>query len=162
MEILTADICDEYASEVEVAEPLFRHFSGNKRFHGSAVTLKVHEDNVLVADAVSTPGEGRILVVDGGGSNRCALLGGRLAALAADNGWSGVIINGCVRDSAEIAELGTGILAIATHPQKSRKNGDGQKGGSVSFAGVTIRPGDYLYVDEDGLLVAHQALHKES
>jgi len=159
VEILTADICDEHASEVEVAEPLFRHYGGNQRFHGSAVTLKVHEDNVLVADAVSTPGEGRVLVVDGGASNRCALLGGRLAGLLAENGWSGVIINGCIRDSAEIIEIDVGVLAIATHPQKSRKNGDGQKGGSVSFAGVTIRPGDYLYADEDGLLVAHRALH---
>ncbi|MGB5209579.1 MAG: ribonuclease E activity regulator RraA [Gammaproteobacteria bacterium] len=159
MEILTADICDEHASDVEVAEPLFRHYGGNKRFHGSAVTLKVHEDNVLVADAVSTPGEGRVLVVDGGASNRCALLGGRLAGLLEQNGWSGVIINGCIRDSAEIIEIDVGVLAIATHPQKSRKNGDGQKGGSVSFAGVTIRPGDYLYADEDGLLIAHRALH---
>lgn len=162
MDILTADICDEYADQVEVAEPILRPFGGRKRFHGSAVTIKVHEDNVLVAEAVSSPGEGRILVVDGGGSGRCALLGGRLAGLAAENGWSGVLINGCIRDSAEIVDMDVGVLAMDTHPLKSRKNGDGQLGNSVSFAGVTIRPGDYIYADEDGWLVAHEPLHQEA
>ncbi|MGD8976114.1 MAG: ribonuclease E activity regulator RraA [Gammaproteobacteria bacterium] len=160
MEIMTADICDEHADRVEVAEPILRHFGKRKRFHGPAVTLKVHEDNVLVARAVETPGDGRILVVDGGGSCRCALLGDRLAGLAADNGWSGLIINGCIRDSAEIAGIGVGVLALATNPLKSKKNGDGQTATSVSFAGVTIRPDDYLYADEDGWLVAHEQLHQ--
>lgn len=159
---MTADICDEHADRVEAAEPILSHFGQRKRFHGRAVTLKVHEDNVLVARAVETPGDGRILVVDGGGSCRCALLGDRLAGLAADNGWSGLIINGCIRDSAEIAGIGVGVLALATNPLKSKKNGDGQTGTSVTFAGVTIRPDDYLYADEDGWLVAHEQLHQAS
>jgi regulator of ribonuclease activity A len=100
-----------------------------------------------------------VLVVDGGGSMRRALLGDRLGATAADNGWSGVIVNGCVRDSAELANTALGVLAIAAHPMKSNKNGDGNVGMSVSFAGVTIRPRQYVYADEDGWLVAHQALH---
>lgn len=159
MEFQTADICDAHPGEVEVAEPILRHFGGRRRFHGETVTVKVYEDNVLVRDAVESPGEGKILVVDGGGSTRRALLGDRLGAKAADNGWAGIIINGCVRDSVELGGAGLGVLAIGTNPMKSNKNGDGDTSVSVSFAGVTIRPGQYVYADEDGWVVAHQALH---
>lgn len=159
MEFQTADICDAHADEVEVAEPILRHFGGRRRFHGEIVTIKVYEDNILVREAVESPGEGRVLVVDGGGSARRALLGDRLGAKAAENGWAGIIINGCVRDSVELAETPLGVLAIGTNPMKSNKNGDGDTGVSVSFAGVTIRPGQYIYADEDGWLVAHKALH---
>lgn len=159
MEFQTADICDAHADEVEVAEPILRHFGGRRRFHGEIVTIKVYEDNILVREAVESPGEGRVLVVDGGGSTRRALLGDRLGAKAAENGWAGIIINGCVRDSVELAETALGVLAIGTNPMKSNKNGDGNTGVSVSFAGVTIRPGQYIYADEDGWLVAHKALH---
>lgn len=161
MDLLTADICDEFPDAVEVAEPILGHFGGRKRFHGPTVTIKVYEDNVLVRQALETEGKGRVLIVDGGGSTRCALLGDRLGAMAADNGWSGVIINGCVRDSAEMASLEVGVMALAACPRKSNKRGDGDTGSSVSFAGVTIRPSDYVYADEDGLLVAHKALHAD-
>ena len=162
MELLTADVCDEFPDAVEVAEPILRHFGGRKRFHGATVTIKVHDDNVLVRNALETQGDGRVLIVDGGGSMRCALLGDRLGAMAADNGWSGVIVNGCIRDSAEMASLGVGVMAIAACPRKSNKRGDGDTGSSVSFAGVTIRPSDYVYADEVGLLVAHKALHADT
>lgn len=159
MESLTADICDLEPGHLEVAEPILRHFGGRARFHGTIKTIKVHEDNVLVRKAVEQPGHGQVLVVDGGGSSRCALLGDRLAGLAADNGWSGVIVNGSIRDSAEIAHIGVGVMALATCPKKSRKNGDGQTGRSVSFAGITIREGQYAYADEDGLVVLPAPVH---
>lgn len=162
MELLTADICDEHPEAVEVAEPILRHYGGRKRFHGETVTIKVHEDNVLVRRALETPGKGRVLIVDGGGSLRCALLGDILGALAADNGWSGVIVNGPIRDSAEMAKLEVGVMALAACPRKSQKRGDGDTGSSVSFAGVTIRPSSYIYADEDGWLVTHQALHEDT
>lgn len=162
MDVLTADICDAHPEKVEVAEPIMRHFGGRKHFHGETVTIKVHEDNVLVRKAVETPGEGRVLIVDGGGSLRRALMGDRLAALAAENGWSGVVINGCIRDSAEIARIDLGVLAISTNPRKSNKNGDGDTGTSVSFAGVTIRPRQYLYADEDGWITTAHALHGDT
>ena len=161
MDLLTADICDAHPDEVEVAEPILRHFGGRKRFHGETVTIKVHEDNVLVRSALEKPGNGRVLIVDGGGSQRCALLGDILGALAAENGWSGVIINGCIRDSAEMSRIPVGVMAIAACPRKSNKRGDGDTGSSVSFAGVTIRPTDYIYADEDGWLVTHRALHAD-
>ena len=154
----TTDLCDQFPDDVEAAEPLLRHFGSRKRFHGPAETIKVYEDNVLVREAVETPGEGRVLVVDGGGSTRRALMGDVLAGLAAGNGWSGVVINGCVRDSADIADIDVGVLAIGTTPRKSKKRRDGETGVSVSFAGITIRPGDYLYADEDGLLRSSKAL----
>jgi regulator of ribonuclease activity A len=153
MEFMTADICDDLESKAMVAEPLLRSFGGRPRFWGRVVTLKVHDDNVLVREALEEPGDGRVLVVDGGGSLRVALLGDRLAAIGAANGWAGVVIHGCIRDSREIAGIDLGVFALATHPRKSRKHGDGQKGVSVSFAGITFRPGEYVYADEDGLLL---------
>lgn len=161
MTIQTADICDDHPLEVQVAEPILRQFGARRRFHGEIVTVKVYEDNVRVRDAVESAGRGRVLVVDGGGSLRRALLGDRLAAMASENGWSGIIINGCIRDSAEIAGIDLGVYALATNPRKSNKNGDGDTGISVSFAGVTIRPGQYVYADEDGWLVADRTLHDQ-
>jgi regulator of ribonuclease activity A len=153
MEFTTADICDEVERKAMVAEPLLRSYGGRRRFHGPIVTVKVHEDNVLVRKALEEPGEGRVLVVDGGGSTRMALLGDRLAAMGSENGWAGVVVNGCIRDSREIAEIDIGVFALATNPRKSRKHGDGQKGVSVSFAGITFRPSEHVYADEDGLLL---------
>jgi regulator of ribonuclease activity A len=159
LDILTADICDRDPDHLEVAEPILRHFGGRLRFHGTVSTIKVHDDNVLVREAVERPGRGAVLVVDGGGSTRMALLGDRLAGLAAENGWSGVVVNGCIRDSAEIATIPVGVMALGTCPKKSRKNRDGQTGVSVSFAGITIRDGQYLYADEDGMVVLPAAVH---
>ena len=154
----TTDICDEFPDQVMIAEPILKHYGKRKRFHGPVVTIKVYEDNVLVRAAVEKAGDGRVLVVDGGGSLNRALLGDILAGLAADNGWAGVIVNGCIRDSADIADIDLGVLALATVPRKSGKRGDGETGVSVSFAGLTIRPGEFLYADEDGLLLAHSEL----
>lgn len=154
----TTDICDEFPDAVMVAEPIFTHYGKRKRFHGPATTIKVYEDNVLVRSAVEEAGNGRVLVVDSGGSLRRALLGDILAGMAADNGWAGVIVNGCIRDSAAIATIDVGVMALATMPLKSGKRGDGETGVSVSFAGITIRPGEYLYADEDGLLLSRREL----
>ena len=154
----TTDICDAYPDDVEVAEPLLRHFGARRCFQGPVTTLKLHEDNVLVRRAVEQPGHGRVLVVDGGGSTRRALLGDILAGLAAANGWAGIVINGCIRDSVDIAEIDVGVLALGTVPLKSRKHGDGEADVSVHFAGLTFRPGRYVYADEDGLLLAEHEL----
>lgn len=159
LKTLTADICDLNLEHIEVAEPILRHFGGRLRFHGTVSTIKVHEDNVLVREALEQDGHGRVLVVDGGGSTRCALLGDRLAGMAADNGWSGVIVNGPIRDSAEIAGIELGVMALATCPKKSRKNRDGQTDVSVSFAGITIRTDQYVYADEDGLILVPAPVH---
>ena len=154
----TTDICDEFPDDVEVAEPLLRQFGGRRQFSGPVTTIKVHEDNLLVRRAVEQPGEGRVLVVDGGGSTRRALLGDILAGLAADNGWAGIVINGCIRDSVDIAEIDVGVMALATVPRKSHKHGVGEIDVSVSFAGLTFRANRYVYADEDGLLLAHKKL----
>ena len=121
-------------------------------------TVRVHEDNTLVRETLETPGRGRVLVVDGGGSLKCALVGGRLAGLAQSNGWSGVIVNGCIRDAVEIGQLRVGIRALNAVPMRSGKNGAGERGGTVSFAGVTFAPGCFIYVDTDGMLVAERDL----
>lgn len=151
----TADLCD--AHEVLVGEPVFRNY-GVESFCGPCATLRVFEDNSLVREALEQPGRGRVLVVDGGGSLRCALLGDMLAQLAVDNGWAGVVVNGCIRDSAAISRMSLGVKALQTHPRKSVKKGQGERDVEVSFAGLTLRPGDYLYSDADGILVASAAL----
>jgi regulator of ribonuclease activity A len=121
-------------------------------------TVQVLEDNVLVRQALEEPGLGRVLVIDGGGSLRCALLGDMLATLARDNGWAGVIVNGCVRDSQAIGALKVGVMALATHPRKSAKLGQGARDVPVTFAGVTFRPGQMVYADRDGIVVAARPL----
>ncbi len=150
--IRTADLCDDH--DVRVAEPIFSSFGLRGSFGGPVSTVRVFEDNVLVRRALEEPGLGRVLVVDGGGSLRCALLGDRLAALARDNDWAGVVVNGCIRDSAEIDEMEIGVRAIATHPRKSVKRGEGERDVPVALAGVRIAPGEYLYADFDGVIVS--------
>jgi regulator of ribonuclease activity A len=153
----TADLCDEH-DELIVAEPLFTDFGGTRRFCGEVTTLACFEDNSLVREALGEPGRGRVLVVGGGGSRRCALLGDRLGALAVENGWSGLVIHGCVRDTEELARLDLGVRALAACPRKSVKRGEGRRDVTVRFAGVTLRPGTYLYADADGLVVAPRSL----
>ena len=155
----TSDLCDAFGDEARVAQPILRSFGGRKAFHGSIATLKLFEDNGLVRQTLAAPGNGRVLVVDGGGSLRCALLGDQLAALAVKNGWSGIVIWGCIRDSAAIAGMDLGVLALATHPQKTVKKNLGEIDVPVSFAGIEFRPGEWLYADADGLIVAHRSLH---
>lgn len=154
----TTDLCDAYADTLQIAEPMLGDFGGHEAFHGPITTVKVFEDNVLVRRALEEAGEGRVLVVDGGGSLRCALLGDRLAAMAADHGWAGVVVYGCIRDSAEIAGIPLGVKALTTHPMKSFKRGEGQRDTAVRFAGVSFEPGHYLYVDADGIVASHEAV----
>lgn len=159
MPFKTTDLCDEYADELQIADALLlKDFGGRVAFGGSIVTLKLFEDNSLVRAALEEPGEGRVLVVDGGGSLRCALLGDQLAVLAEKNGWAGLVINGCIRDSAAIAAIDIGVKALGVHPLKSVKRGLGERGIPIRFAGVNFIPGTYLYADEDGLLVSTRAL----
>lgn len=159
MSLKTADLSDAQEDKVAIAEPVFADFGGEIMFHGQIKTLKIFEDNSLVRKCVSEPGEGKVLVVDGGGSMRCALLGGNLAALAAQNKWAGIVIFGCIRDSEEIGAEFLGVKALGTHPRKTPKNGVGEEDVRVHFADVTFEPGHYLYADEDGMLVSKERLH---
>ena len=131
---------------------------GAPAFGGPIATVQVLEDNVLVRQALEEPGRGRVLVIDGGGSLRCALLGDMLATLARDHGWAGIIVNGCVRDAEAIGALAVGVMALATHPRKSAKLGQGVRDVPVTFAGVTFRPGQVVYADRDGIVVAARPL----
>jgi regulator of ribonuclease activity A len=154
----TADLCDAHADQLQVCEPVFQAFGGRPAFAGAVSTVRCFEDNSRVKEAVESPGAGRVLVVDGGGSRRRALFGGNLGLAAVKNGWAGIILYGCIRDSAELAQLDLGIRALGTMPLRSDKRGEGERDTPVRFAGATFRPGDYVYVDEDGVVVAHRAL----
>lgn len=163
----TADLCDVHHPEsvdmvsqpkIQIMQPLFRDYGGHLRFRGPAATVKCFEANPLVRAALEEQGAGRVLVVDGGGSTRCALLGDNIAAMAHRNGWAGIIINGCIRDSEDIGGMPLGVKALATYPLKSAKRDKGLRDVPVSFAGVTVRPGDWVYADKDGVLVAPQEL----
>lgn len=154
----TTDLCDDYSDRLRIASPIFQSYGGRKLFNGPVTTLKVFEDNSLVREALEQPGEGRVLVVDGGGSLRCALVGDQLALLGQKNGWAGILVYGCIRDSADIAGIDIGLKALNTHPLKSVKKGVGERDVPVTFAGITIQPGDYLYADHDGVVVAEGAL----
>ncbi|TFZ83524.1 ribonuclease E activity regulator RraA [Candidatus Macondimonas diazotrophica] len=154
MSYATTDLTDAHPEAFQVAEPIFRDFGGRLAFHGPMVTLKLFEDNALVRGTLETPGEGRVLVVDGGGSLRCALLGDQLAELAVRNAWAGVVVYGCIRDSEAIGGLPLGVKALATHPVKSIKRGEGQRDIPVRFAGIQFRPGAWLYADGDGLILS--------
>ena len=158
MDFKTADLCDHYSQQLQVAEPLFRDFGGRKTFFGCIVTVKVFEDNSLVRSALEEPGAGRVLVVDGGGSLRCALMGDQLAELAKKNAWAGVVIHGCIRDVVDVARIDLGVKALHTHPLKSHKRGSGERDQMVRFAGVHFNPGHYLYADEDGLVLSERPL----
>jgi regulator of ribonuclease activity A len=138
--------------------PVFRPFGGAARFSGAVSTVRCFEDNSLVKAALDSAGQGRVLVVDGGASLRRALVGGNLGAAAARNGWAGVLVNGCVRDVAELLPLPIGILALAPMPMPPRKQGQGERDVAVSIQGVWVRPGDWLYADEDGVVVHSGAL----
>lgn len=150
----TTDLADAHGEAVRISEPVWRDFGGVVEFGGPALCVRAPEDNTVVRAALEEPGEGRVLVVDGGGSRRCALLGGNLAALGAENGWAGIVVHGCVRDSEEIAACRIGVKALATHPRRSDKEGRGARDVECAFAGLVVRSGEHVYADEDGLLVA--------
>ena len=154
MSFQTTDLCDANEDKVRVVEPVFRAYGGNIVFHGQIATVKVFEDNVLVRQILSEAGNGRVLVVDGGGSLRCALVGGLIAQLAQKNRWSGIIVFGCIRDLAEVNATAIGLRALNTHPLKSMKKGAGNCNIAVTFAGVTFVPGQYVYADENGIIVS--------
>ncbi len=154
----TADLIDAHGESVQSCETQFRQYGGRERFYGEIVTVKCHEDNALVKHRLSEPGQGRVLVVDGGGSLRSALVGDLIAGSGANNGWAGVVVWGAVRDTAELAKLDLGIRALGSNPRKSGKAGAGQLDVPVTFGGVTFRSGAYLYGDEDGVLVSEEAL----
>lgn len=158
MEIVLPDLCDEHPDLVRVIEPMFANYGGTEAFGGEIVTIKCHEDNSLVAELVEESGTGKVLVVDGGGSMRCGLLGDNLAKKAVDNGWQGIIVYGCIRDVDIIGELPLGVQALATHPMKSVKRGIGLRNETLQFGGVEIIPGEFIYADNNGVLVAAKAL----
>jgi regulator of ribonuclease activity A len=157
LKFATCDLCDAHKNDAtgsfRVLPPVFKNFGAIDKFSGEVVTIKCFEDNSLVKAAVDSAGLGRVLVVDGGASLRRALLGGNLGAAAAKNGWAGVVIDGCVRDVAELAQCHTGIRALAAMPLPTEKRGEGQAGVAVQIQGVWVRPGDWLYADEDGMVV---------
>lgn len=162
----TCDLCDAHKNDSDdafrVLPPVFPSYGGLARFGGPVSTVKCFEDNSLVKQALDEPGEvdtpqgrvGRVLVVDGGGSLRRALVGGNLAAAAAKNGWAGVVVDGCVRDAAELAASRVGIRALALMPLPTEKRNEGQRDVPVRIQGVWVRPGDWLYADEDGVVVS--------
>lgn len=154
----TTDLSDDHPGLIRHAEPVFRDYGGRLSFSGAVMTLKTPGDNSKVRDAVESPGEGRVLVVDGGGLMSCALFGGNLGKLAEENGWAGVVIYGCVRDTGELANCAIGVKALGAHPKRSEKRGHGEKDVTVGFAGLAIAPGDWLYADSDGIVVSSEKL----
>ncbi len=160
MSTATTDISDAHP-ELPVCEPLFGDYGGKEKFFGPIRTLKIFEDNALVRSTLETPGKGAVLVVDGGGSMRCALVGGNLGVLAVKNGWAGIVVYGYVRDSEELSQQQVGIKALGAHPRKSEKGlHSGHVDKVVNFAGVTFKPGAWLYADADGIVVSDTAVHK--
>ena len=155
---VTPDLCDAYPDLVKVLEPMFANFGGRDSFGGQIVTVKCFEDNSRVKEQAELDGTGKVLVVDGGGSLRCALLGDMIADRAAQNGWEGLVIYGCVRDVDVLAQTDLGVQALASHPKKSHRQGVGDLGGAVTFAGVTFRPGEYVYADNNGVIVSPSPL----
>ena len=153
----TADLLDLHGDAAAVCELELLRFGGRAAFEGPVSTVRCFEDNVVLKRRVSQPGEGRVPVVDGGGSRRVALMGDMVAGLAAQNGWAGLVIHGCVRDSAALADLELGIAALGTNPRPSGKAGDGEVDVPVTFGGVTFRPGDHLAGDADGIVVIASA-----
>lgn len=158
MRFKTADLCDDHESSISIAQPLFRDFGGNTSFCGKISTVKCFEDNSLVREALKSPGAGQVLVIDGGGSTRRSLVGDLLAQAGAENNWAGIVVYGCIRDSGVIATINIGCKAIATLPLKTDKKGIGEKDVSVHFADVDFIPGQFLYADEDGIIVSPKDL----
>jgi regulator of ribonuclease activity A len=161
LDFSTCDLCDLHKADdtLRVLPPVFRDFGARTRFAGPVVTVKCFEDNSLVKAAVDSPGQGRVLVVDGGGSLRKALVGGNLGAAAARNGWAGVLVDGAVRDVAELAGCDVGIKALAAVPMPTVKRNAGESEVAIQVQGVWIRPGEWLYADADGVLVSGRPLH---
>nr|PZN40424.1 MAG: S-adenosylmethionine--2-demethylmenaquinone methyltransferase [Actinomycetota bacterium] len=153
MTVSTADLYDERGDELDSCDLQLRQYGGRSAFSGRIVTVRCFQDNALVRSVLAEPGEGRVLVVDGGGSLHTALMGDVIATMAVENGWSGVVINGAVRDVAALRRLDLGIKALGSNPRKSAKTGAGERDVPVTFGGVTFHPGAELFSDDDGILV---------
>jgi len=159
MKVKTADLCDKFSDRLNITEPVgFRDFGGRKSFYGKIYTVKCFEDNSFVRKVLETNGEGKVLVVDGGASMRCALMGDMLGDLAVKNQWSGIIVNGCIRDSAAMARLDLGVKALNTIPLKSLKRDVGEVNVTLHIAGTDIVPGEFIYCDEDGIVISKEEL----
>ena len=158
MNFSTPDLCDEFPDLVRVVEPLFNNYGGTGSFGGEIVTIKCNEDNSLVKKTAATPGRGKVMVVDGGGSMRRALIGDLIAKEAVKNGWEGFIIYGCIRDVDIIGELEIGVRALGTIPLKTEKRGVGELNVSVIIGGVRFNPGEYVYGDNNGIIVSKELL----
>jgi len=154
MTFKTADLSDANEGKLQVAQPGLRDFGGNSRFHGEMVTIKAEGDFSRVREQVNLPGNGKVLVIDNAAALDCAMLGDLLAAAAVKNGWSGVIINGCIRDAADIAPMQIGVKALAANPLRGARQDRGEVNVEVEFLGAVFRPGEYLYGDEDGILLS--------
>lgn len=151
--ILTADLYDEHGESLRACVTQFHQYGGRARFRGAAVTFRGHEDNALLKEVVSQPGRGKVMIIDGDGSLHCAMLGDKMADMAARNGWEGFIINGAIRDAATMAEIDIGVKALGTNPRKSNKEGKGQLDVPVAFGGVVFHPGAQVVSDEDGVVI---------
>ena len=149
----TCDLYDEYLTRARVPSTVLTHFGGRTKFSGFATTIKCFEDNSRVRELVQMPGDGKVMVVDGGGSYQCALVGDVIAGMACDNGWEGIVIFGCVRDSVALAKLDIGLIALATTPKKSIRKDVGEVELSIMFDDTVCHPGDRVFVDEDGVLL---------
>ena len=154
MTFSTADLHDEHEGKVQVANVLMQGYGLKTRFSGPTSTVRCFEDNSRVRAALEEQGKGCVLVVDGGASIRCALVGDKLAEMGMKNGWAGMVVYGCIRDSAVISKLDIGIKALGTNPRRSVKKGVGERDIPLDFADVTFAPGEWLYADEDGILVS--------
>ncbi|WP_339724932.1 MULTISPECIES: ribonuclease E activity regulator RraA [Maribacter] len=154
----TADLCDKHPDLLLCCDSIFQSFGNKKKFFGKIVTIRLFEDNSLVRLQLETDGNGKVLIINGGGSLRCALIGDQLAALSIRNNWSGIIINGCIRDSDLINTMDIGIRALATCPVKSIKRNIGEKDIPVKFGGVTFIPNQFVYVDVDGIILSQKNL----
>jgi regulator of ribonuclease activity A len=149
----TCDLADEHGERARVVPPGLHHFGGATRFTGAIETVSCRDDNSRVREIVRTPGEGRVLVVDGGGSLASALVGDMLAAAAAEHGWVGIVVDGCVRDTAVLQTLDIGVMGLATNPRRSARDGEGVVGGPIDLHGVPAAPGDLLFADADGIVL---------
>ncbi len=148
------DMADDHRDLVQVADPIFRDYAGLKSFHGPIATLRCYEDNLLLRQVLSTPGEGRVMVVDGGGSIRRALVGDKLAALMLQHDWAGIVVNGAARDIENLRDMPVAIRALNVCPRKPEQTAAGEVDVEVTFAGVTFKPGAWLYADENGIIVS--------
>lgn len=154
MTFKTADLSDANEGKLQIAQPGLRDFGGRRQFHGEIVTVRTRGDFSGVREQVNLPGNGKVLVVDNDARLDCAMLGDLLAAAALENNWSGVIVNGCIRDAADIAQMEIGVKALAACPQRGTRQNPGEVNVEVEFLGATFRPGEYLYSDEDGILLS--------